>query len=82
MEPEVIQSMIESGLPGAKVQVAGDGRHFQAVIVYDAFEGKLPLARHRMVYAVLEEHIASDALHALSMKTVTTTEWEAQQGQA
>lgn len=79
MEPQHIKQLIENGLPDCRAQVDGDGRHFQAVIVSPAFEGKTPLARHRLVYSVLEAHIHSDQLHALSMRTLTPQQWE--QGQ-
>ncbi|HLA75504.1 MAG TPA: BolA/IbaG family iron-sulfur metabolism protein, partial [Gammaproteobacteria bacterium] len=68
MEPETIKHMIESGLPGCQAQVEGDGSHFQAVVISDAFEGKATLARHRMVYGTLGDNMQS-AIHALSMRT-------------
>ncbi len=80
MEPDKIKQLIEAGLPEAQAQVSGDGRHFQAVIVSPAFQGKPLLQRHRLVYSVLEQHIHSDELHALSMQTLTPEQWEAAQG--
>jgi len=45
----VTRQLIEAGLPGARAQVNGDdGVHFEALVVSEAFRGKLPLARHRM----------------------------------
>ena len=74
MNPELIQQMIESGLPGAKAQVVGDdGVHFEALVVHEAFAGKLPLARHRMVYATLGEKMGRE-IHALALKTLTPAE--------
>jgi acid stress-induced BolA-like protein IbaG/YrbA len=75
MDPQQIKAEIEAGLPEATVEVVGDGRHFQALIVSPAFEGKNPLQRHRMVYALLQEQIRSDILHALSMRTLTPEQW-------
>ncbi len=61
-------------MPGAQVEVEGaDGVHFEAVIISDAFAGKLPLARHRMVYATLGERMGGE-IHALSLQTLTPTE--------
>ncbi|MEO8161380.1 MAG: BolA/IbaG family iron-sulfur metabolism protein [Arenimonas sp.] len=69
-----IQQLIEAGLPGARAQVTGaDGVHFEAVVVADAFRGKLPLARHRMVYATLGERMGGE-IHALSLRTLTPDE--------
>ena len=47
--------------------------HFEATVVSDAFRGKLPLARHRLVYATLGE-LMGGAIHALALKTVTPEE--------
>ena len=74
MDAETIQKLIETGLPGAQAQVSGeDGVHFEATVVSDAFRGKLPLARHRLVYATLGE-LMGGAIHALALKTVTPDE--------
>jgi len=70
METEKVKALIEAGLPGAKVEVSGDGRHFEAVVISDAFEGKSLIQRHRMVLATVNAEIASDELHALSVKTL------------
>ena len=74
MNPDTIREMIETGLPGAQVQVSGDdGVHFEALVISPDFAGKLPLARHRMVYATLGEKMGGD-IHALALKTLTPEE--------
>ena len=46
---------------------AQDGRgHFDVTIVAEAFAGKMPLARHRMVYDALGTMMETD-IHALSI---------------
>ncbi len=77
MNPEEIERILRAAMEDAEVVVEGDGRHFQALIVSPSFEGKPPLKRHRMVYGVLREHIDSEALHAISMRTLTPAEREA-----
>ncbi len=74
METDKVKALIEAGLPGAKVEVTGDGRHFEATVVSEAFEGKSLIQRHRMVMATVNEQIASDELHALSIKAKTPAE--------
>ena len=74
METERVEALIEAGLPGARVEVTGDGRHFEALVVSDAFEGKSLIQRHRMVLATVNSEIASDELHALSIKAKTPEE--------
>jgi acid stress-induced BolA-like protein IbaG/YrbA len=74
MDASRIKSLIEQGLSGARVAVRGeDGVHFEADVVSDAFAGKLPLARHRMVYATLGELMGGE-IHALSLNTLTPDE--------
>jgi len=74
MNAETLQQLIEQGLPGAQVRVSGDdGVHFEATVVSEAFRGKLPLARHRLVYATLGERMGGE-IHALALKTLTPDE--------
>ncbi|GAB2496232.1 BolA family protein [Arenimonas alkanexedens] len=74
MTPDIIQNLIETGLPGASARVTGDdGVHFEATVVCEAFRGKMPLARHRMVYATLGERMGGE-IHALALRTLTPDE--------
>jgi acid stress-induced BolA-like protein IbaG/YrbA len=73
ISPDQIKSWIEAGLPCERVEVAGDGHHFEAVIVSAAFRNKRRVERHQMVYTVLGERMRSD-IHALSMRTLTPDE--------
>ena len=71
MDAETIANLIQAGLPDARVEVQGDdGVHFEATVVSAAFAGKLPLARHRMVYATLGELMGRE-IHALALTTLT-----------
>ena len=82
MNPDTIKSLIEQGLPGAHADVRGDdGEHFEATVVSEAFAGKMPLARHRMVYATLGERMGGE-IHALALKTLTPAEHGPATGQA
>ena len=82
MNPDTIKSLIEQGLPGAHADVRGDdGVHFEATVVSEAFAGKMPLARHRMVYATLGERMGGET-HALALKTLTPAEHGPATGQA
>jgi acid stress-induced BolA-like protein IbaG/YrbA len=71
--PEEVRSYIEAGLACHEVRVAGDGTHFEAVIVSDAFRGKTRVQRHQLVYAALGERMREE-IHALSMRTLTPEE--------
>ncbi|HLX80059.1 MAG TPA: BolA/IbaG family iron-sulfur metabolism protein [Burkholderiales bacterium] len=71
--PESIKDGIEAGLACDRVEVIGDGQHFQAVIVSAAFEGKSRVQRHQLVYRALGERMREE-IHALSMQTLTPQE--------
>ncbi|AME23114.1 MULTISPECIES: BolA family protein [Burkholderiaceae] len=73
--PEQVKDYIAGGLSCQHVEVEGDGQHFFATIVSDAFEGKRPIARHQLVYAALGDRMRAE-IHALSMKTLTPAEWK------
>ena len=71
--PEQVQSYIEKGMTCTQVRVAGDGHHFEARIVSEAFRGKSRVQRHQLVYEALGERMREE-IHALSMRTLTPEE--------
>jgi acid stress-induced BolA-like protein IbaG/YrbA len=72
--PQSIERSIADGLPCEHVEVVGDGEHFQALIVSDAFEGLSRIRAHQLVYAALGDRMREE-IHALSMQTLTPEEW-------
>ena len=74
--PEQVKDYIAGGLSCQHLEVEGDGQHFFATIVSDAFVGKRLIARHQLVYAALGERMREE-IHALSMKTLTPDEFKA-----
>lgn len=80
LNEQQVQAMIEEVIPCKMVHVEGDGHHFFAHIVSDAFSGKNRLARHRMIKEGLKDKIASNELHALSITAaLTEQEWQEKQ---
>jgi acid stress-induced BolA-like protein IbaG/YrbA len=80
METSAVEQLIRAGIPGAQVQVKGDGSHFDAVVVSEAFVGLNPIKKQRLVMDAVKAQIASGELHALSIKTFTPDEWAGQGG--
>lgn len=72
--PDDVKRYIAQGLACTHLQVEGDGRHFQALIVSEAFEGKRLVQRHQLVYAALGDRMKEE-IHALSMKVLTPEEF-------
>ena len=79
--PQNVHDYIAAGLACTHLDVTGDGQHFEAVIVSEAFEGLRPIARHQRVYAALGDRMKAE-IHALSMKTLTPAEWAEKQAGA
>jgi acid stress-induced BolA-like protein IbaG/YrbA len=77
--PESIKGGIEAGLACERVEVIGDGQHFQALVVSNAFAGKSRVQRHQLVYQALGDRMREE-IHALSMQTLTPEELASQGG--
>ena len=72
--PDSIRRSIESGIACEHLDVRGDGHHFEAVVVSEAFAGLTRVKRHQLVYAALGDRMREE-VHALSMQTLTPAEW-------
>ena len=66
---------VEKAIPNSSANVTGDGSKFEAQIISDEFDGLTTIKRNKMVYAVLDQYIKSGAIHALSIKAYTKSEW-------
>jgi len=71
--PDELRARIEAGIPGARAEVTGDGRHFNAVVSAPAFRGLTRIAQHRLVYDVFGTDVGS-SIHALSIQTMPSEE--------
>ena len=69
LDAQTIQGMIEQGIPDAQVTVTGEGGKFEAEVISAQFADLSMVKQHQMVYATVNEHIASGVLHALALKT-------------
>lgn len=80
METEAVATLIRNGIPGARVEVTGDGSHFEALVVSEIFADKGLIEKQRLVMATVKPQIESGELHALSIKTFTPEQWTARGG--
>ena len=68
-----IERLIKERFPDATVEIedlAGDGDHYAATVVTEAFRGKSRVQQHQMVYEALRGNMGGE-LHALALKTST-----------
>ncbi len=77
MLQDKIKAAIEAHIPGAQVTVEGEGCNATVTVVSEAFTGKSLLQKQRMVYAAVNDMIASGELHALTIRAHTPEEWQA-----
>ena len=71
MQPAEIEALIKAALPDAEVTIedlAGDGDHYAATVVSEAFRGKSRVQQHQIVYAALRGRMGGE-LHALALQT-------------
>ncbi|MFK8028410.1 MAG: BolA family protein [Gammaproteobacteria bacterium] len=59
----------------------GSESHFKVTVVSDEFEGKMLIARHRIINKLLTDELAG-AVHALSIHSFTPSEWQEKNGQS
>jgi len=67
MNSSDISRLLNEALPGAQIAVRGEGGKFEVDIVSSVFEGLNRVKRQQAIYRVLNEHIATGAIHAVSM---------------
>ena len=68
--PDSIKASIAAGIACERIDIHGDGAHFEALIVSAAFDGLSRIKRHQLVYAALGDRMREE-IHALSMTTLT-----------
>ena len=75
MNPEKIQQLIQQGMPSATVEVSGGEGKYIAQVISDDFTDLSLIKRHKMVYACVNNEIASGELHALTIVAKTSAEF-------
>jgi stress-induced morphogen len=74
-----VEEMIQMKIPDALVFVkdlTGGGDHLEAVVISDQFTGQTKVKQHQLVYSALNEHLSTEAIHALALKTYTQEAWK------
>ena len=75
MSQDALEAALREGFPDATIEVvdlAGDGDHYRARIVSEAFRGVPRVRQHQLVYAALKGRMGGE-LHALALETSAPT---------
>ena len=65
--------LIKKKLPNSQVLVENikGNDHLQVTVIASEFNGLSLVKQHQLVYSALREELASEAIHALALKTET-----------
>ena len=83
MGADAIKRRILENLKAEEViltDLTGGGDHWQVTVVSQQFEGKALIQQHKMVLDLFSKDIATNHVHALSVKTYTPDRWKAVRG--
>jgi len=85
-----IEQKIRDGLPVEHLEVVNESHmhnvpadsetHFKVIVVSPAFEGQMPVRRHKQIYGLVDAEMAGP-VHALALHTFTPQEWQARGGE-
>ncbi|MDA3978696.1 BolA family protein [Gallibacterium sp. AGMB14963] len=75
METKEIEQLLKQELGLDEVYVRGENAHFDVIAVSDKFADLSRVKQQQLIYAPLMEHLASNAIHALTIKTFTVEKW-------
>ena len=77
MNAQVLIELLRPHFADAHIDAVNEGNKFELLIVDNAFEGKRFVARQQMIFALVNEHIQSGAMHALTIHALTPAEYDA-----
>lgn len=77
MDSNQIVDLLVAELPDCDVTVEGGDGKYLVTAVGDIFEGLNAVKRQQTIYRILNQHIASGAIHAVTMRLKTVAESEA-----
>ena len=76
MDAEQIKGILDAELLQCDVKVEGGDVKYGVTIVGDLFEDLNAVKRQQKVYQILNDHISSGAIHAITMRLFTKAEFD------
>ena len=76
MGNDEIIALLQESLNLQEIKVTGEGGHYQIIAIDDSFDAMSRVKRQQFVYRPLSDLISEGTIHAVSIKTFTTAQWE------
>lgn len=77
MDASQITTLLDAELVDCQVTVDGGDGKYLVTVIGDVFEGLNAVKRQQTIYKILNEHIKSGAIHAVTMNLMTVAESQA-----
>jgi acid stress-induced BolA-like protein IbaG/YrbA len=77
LDASQITTELNAELSDCQVTVEGGDGKYLVTVIGDVFEGLNAVKRQQTIYKILNEHITSGAIHAVTMSLKTVTESQA-----
>ena len=77
MDASQITTELDAQLSDCQVTVEGGDGKYLVTVIGDVFEGLNAVKRQQTIYKILNEHISSGAIHAVTMRLMTVAESQA-----
>jgi len=77
LDASQITTELNAELSDCQVTVDGGDGKYLVTVIGDVFEGLNAVKRQQAIYKILNEHITSGAIHAVTMSLMTATESQA-----
>ncbi len=74
MDASQINTLLEAELSDCQIKVDGGDGKYLVTVIGDMFEGLNAVKRQQAIYKILNEHITSGAIHAVTMNLMTVSE--------
>lgn len=76
MNAQDLIELLQQHFPNATIDAVNQGNKFDLRIIDESFAGKRLVARQQAIFSLVNDHIASGAIHALNIQALTPDEWQ------
>ena len=77
MDASQITTLLDAELTDCQTTVEGGDGKYLVTVIGNVFEGLNAVKRQQAIYQILNEHIKSGAIHAVTMNLMTVNESQA-----